>query len=95
LELHEESICESKKLQVLKSKSQMREGNINDEPTRKSNFCEVKIMDNTYETYKVSMRKHQKHQPIRQLSIPQHELINNQHIIIQYDEKQRYVDVVI
>ncbi|CAM6037471.1 unnamed protein product [Sphagnum compactum] len=86
LELHEETICESKKLQVLKSKSQVSEGNINDEPTRESNFCEVKIMDNTDETYKVFVRKHQ---PMRQLSIPRHELINNQQIIIHYDKKQR------
>jgi hypothetical protein len=86
LELHEETICESKKLQVLKSKSQVKEGNINDEQTRESHFCEVKIMDNTDETYKVSVKKHQ---PMRQISIPRHELINNQQIIIHYDEKQR------
>lgn len=92
LELHEETICESKKLQVLKSKSQVKEGNINDEQTRESHFCEVKIMDNTDETYKVSVKKHQ---PMRQISIPRHELINNQQITIHYDEKQRYVDVVI
>jgi len=75
---------------VLKPKPQVKEGNINDEPTGKSNSFEVKIMDD--EAYIVLIRNHQLKQ---QVSLNRPQLIRHEQIIIQYDEKQRYVNVVI
>lgn len=92
LELHEKTNGGSTKLSVLNSKPQVEEGNINDKPTRKSNSFAVKIMV-TDESYKVLLKKRE--QPMRQLSIPLCILIDKQRIIIRYDKKQGYVDVVI
>jgi hypothetical protein len=92
LELHEQTNGGLKKLRVLTSKPQVKEGNINDEPRGESNSFEVKIMD-TDESYKVLLKK--RHQPLRQLSIPRCILTDNQRIIIRYDKEQGYVDVVI
>ncbi len=88
--LHEQINVSLKRFQVLKPKPQVKEGNINDEPTGKSNSFEVKIMDD--EAYIVLIRNHQLKQ---QVSLNRPQLIRHEQIIIQYDEKQRYVDVVI
>jgi len=89
-ELREQTKFRLIRLQVLKPKPQVKEGDINDEPTGKSNSFEVKIMDD--EAYTVLIGNHQL---MRQLSFTRPQLIKHEQIIIQYDEKQRYVDVVI
>jgi hypothetical protein len=61
----------------------------------KKSTCEVTIPENTNETDYVLVRKQQKDQLRRQISFSRREFINNQRIIIRYDEKERYVDVVI
>jgi hypothetical protein len=75
LELHEKTHGGSKKLLVLIPKPQGKEGNINEEPTGESNSFEVKITDNTDESYRVLVKKH--HQPRSQLSIPRFDLTWN------------------
>jgi hypothetical protein len=93
LELHEKTNGGSKKLEVLEPKPQVKEGNINEEPTGESNSFEVKITDKTDESYRVLAKKH--HQPLSQLSIPRFDLTSNNQISIRYDEKKGYVNVVI
>jgi hypothetical protein len=86
LELHEKTNGGSKKLEVLEPKPQVKEGNINEEPTGESNSFEVKITDKTDESYRVLAKKH--HQPLSQLSIPRFDLTSNNQISIRYDEKK-------
>ncbi|KAH9546284.1 hypothetical protein CY35_12G087300 [Sphagnum magellanicum] len=82
-ELREQTKFRLIRLQVLKPKPQVKEGDINDEPTGKSNSFEVKIMDD--EAYTVLIGNHQL---MRQLSFTRPQLIKHEQIIIQYDEKQ-------
>jgi hypothetical protein len=89
-EWHEQTDVGLTRLQVLKPKPQVKKGNINDEPTRKSNSFEVKIKDDVAYTVLIN-----NHELMRQLSFTRPLLITHEQIIIQYDEKQRYVDVVI
>jgi len=89
-ELHEQTNVGLRRLQVLKQKPEVEESNINDEPTGKSNSFVVKIMDD--EAYRVRIRNLQLN---KQLSFTRRRLIKHKQIIIQYDAKQRYVDVVI
>jgi len=87
-ELHEQTNVGLTRLQVLKP--QVKESNNNDESTGKSNSFEVKIMDD--EAYRVLIRNLQLKQ---QLSFTRPQLIKHGRIIIEYDQNQRYVDVVI
>ncbi len=57
--------------------------------------CVVPIMKNTNETNYKIVRMGQKGQRRRQESYSRQEFINYQRIIIRWDEKTRYVDVVI